>query len=946
MIKTHRNATGTDEELHILISIKDNGSVDDTDNVIIFFDTFHNHSNADNENRGIQIYRKHTQCPNLETTPDSPCSNLNMIKIVSGSPNAPVDTGTAVADLPSFNVLRRLTTSTFNTDNSFLYDDGWTAEVKIAASHLNLNFLPEVLGLFVHASIDDSASNRPRYPPGGLANNLNTWMNLKTRYPLDLVLLLDQSGSMRNSFDGTNFNSLERWSAAKKSADLMAVSLCPFQESYFDDRLGLVTYFFNAGDQHEIKSLASLSNLCPFTASYVNSGSPLAEPIAGNLTPMGAGLEQSFAQFSLTAQKDRMVILLSDGFHNSPSTTFDCSANVANPCPELPVDPVGQVQVNTVALGPDTSVGTDLLSDLKDRFSGFGKLYSSTVTPEQLHKSFVENLYAYYYLNEIPLDIAQQFFLEHNERRLFVILFWGSASASNRGFHIRKPDGSTIDTTDPAYHHFKSIGEYELAYYALKDITGGANPWQILKTDGTAFSATEIDNAFVLVDPRLYSIFNVEQQDQNIVLQAALKEDGKSVSGPDVAVYVDIDKPTEGFGTYLSTTNEQCDKVTPVPFDPIFTTLSERNVANLIKGQLVYQSKDKLRESILVNSVRSAIATTSPTTDPLPPAYQLLNDLFEKCDKETLERDENRFTLYDDGSHGDDIAGDGIYKRIFTNTRYEGSYNFTFTALGKTSTNKQFARTRRLSEYVAIQPAPSVSILTTTNVSVDDNTVALDIRFLPRDKNGEYLGPGKTRLVSFTTTAGKLTSPVRDNLNGIYSQRLVYNGKTDRPVVTAHVRGTKVESIDVVKEYDVTVFTGYFIFDNKLNLDDNIVYGVSFGFRILPEAKVEFEASRTPTKDSTDNSGDIEQLLLNARYDIPIAFPAELYAIGGLGNTKFRGFGYSASATTTHLGAGFVSQINSSLSLRGQARAFHFDSVNSSGSTVNYQATLGLMYEF
>ena len=947
LIKAHRNTDGSVEELHILLSVEDNGSVDATDNVVIFFDTFHNHNNTNNENRGILINRNHAACGAVLITSDNPCTDANLIKIVSDDPNTPVDTGASVAALPSFQILRQVSTTTYNTDNTFLYDGGWTAEVIISASHLNLNFLPEVMGFFVKASTG-SATNTPQHPPAGNAADLLTWANLKTRYPLDLVLLLDQSGSMRRRFDGSDPTSLERWNAAKKSADLMAVSLCPFQESYYDDQLGLVTYYWNAGsNQHEIISLKSLSGLCPFTSSYVNSETGLSVPVSTNLTPIGAGLEKSFEQFlPLAAERDRTVVLLSDGFHNRPSTTFNCSANTALACPELPTDPVGQIQVNTVSLGPDTSVGTDLLSDLKDRFGGFGKLYSSTVTPEQLQKSFVENLYAYYYLNEIPRDATQQFFLEHNERRLFVMLFWGSTLAADRGFHLRKPDGTFITTTDPGYHHYKSTGEYEVAYYALEDIIGGTTAWQIVKTDNTAFLPAEIDNAFVLVDPRLYASFHVEQSNSNIILQALLKEDGKAVSGPDVEVYVDIDKPTEGFGTYLSTTNEQCETVKPLSLDPTFTKMIGRGLSTLASGRTSYLSVDPLRESILLSSTP---ATTSATTagDPLPPAYQLLNTLFQKCGKNALNRDQqNRFILYDDGSHGDKNPGDGIYSRIFTNARYEGSYNFTFSAQGKTPTEKRFARTRRISEYVEILPEPSFSELVTSVISEDDAMVSMDIRFIPRDKNGEYLGPGKSRFVSFSTTGGKLTSPVHDHLNGVYSQTLLYNSNTEKPVVSAHVRGEKITAINVVKKYDLTVFIGYFTFDSNLNMDDNAVYGISLGYPLTSRATVELEASVTPTENSMGRKGDIEQLLLNIRYKIPSSYPYEFYAIAGLGNTAFKSFSNNTNATTAHLGAGLINQINSSLSIRAQARAFHFDSVYNSGTTLNYQATVGLMFQF
>jgi hypothetical protein len=43
----------------------------------------------------------------------------------------------------------------------------------------------------------------------------------------------------------------------------------------------------------------------------------------------------------------------------------------------------------------------------------------------------------------------------------------------------------------------------------------------------------------------------------------------------------------------------------------------------------------------------------------------------------------NNFSLYDDGTHSDDVAADGIYTNSFSQTSLEGTYKFFFDATGK-----------------------------------------------------------------------------------------------------------------------------------------------------------------------------------------------------------------------------------------------------------------------
>jgi len=69
-----------------------------------------------------------------------------------------------------------------------------------------------------------------------------------------------------------------------------------------------------------------------------------------------------------------------------------------------------------------------------------------------------------------------------------------------------------------------------------------------------------------------------------------------------------------------------------------------------------------------------------------------------------------KLELYDDGSHGDRAAGDGIYGNSFTNTSIPGDYLFRIKAQGETTGMKRFAFTRESEYRVRVLSKPEVII--------------------------------------------------------------------------------------------------------------------------------------------------------------------------------------------------------------------------------------------
>jgi len=121
----------------------------------------------------------------------------------------------------------------------------------------------------------------------------------------DLVLALDASGSMAQS----GFNKKEKFKNKFETNIELALD---FIEKRFDDNMGLVlfgTFAYTASPlTYDLKSLSHMLTL-------TNVG------LAGESTAIGDAIMQSIKTLSFGDAKSKVIILLSDGYHNAGKTS-------------------------------------------------------------------------------------------------------------------------------------------------------------------------------------------------------------------------------------------------------------------------------------------------------------------------------------------------------------------------------------------------------------------------------------------------------------------------------------------------------------------------------------------------------------------------------------------------------------------------------------------------
>jgi hypothetical protein len=747
------------DALYLLLTSEDTSNNSDADHFLIFFDPLHNHDDTADD---IEL-RINRNGSNHERT---------------------VDGGTAVPWTP-------LTPpAVLNTTN------GWTAEIRIDASDLGMPDIPPHMGFAVRAI--DNLNNRTYWPAATEQVDPATWANLKTRYPLEYVLLLDHSGSMQSD---------NRWERATTAANYLANTLSILRDvgfgtggdQYFNDEIGVITFGWDGDENISITDLAKPINpLGSFPLDdYIGASPVIEEPERDTLTPIGDGLRYTFNVLDAAnpRQVERRVLLLSDGMHNSPSGEnplepthlgYDpCPATAAWPCsPGTP----SNVRVDSIALGSDFSVDTELLQNIALRYGGDSNDYHITTDPETLKEIFINSTEDIFQTNILRSTIAGDDIwgvgvpIVDGHRKIVFILSWPSPSEA-------ETFGVEVDGNPVACDESDSSASVGYAMCLINDPAGGT--WVV---DDSEFTYTPTDG-WIIADLSLRADFTIEQPvpgtGKPLLLTADMNHRGTQMSasnGYTMTVTARRDYPTDSVAHTASTfdyINEDCveleEPIIPdIPLDIIRQVLAQQEPN--IGGSIVWPL---MNGRITAPLTATGSARFSRAADPLPPYYDRIARLLEACGLE-LGSDVEELELVDDGTSGDMTANDGIYS-LEVVPEVEGSETFRFSARGTTPDGEAFTRTRLASRYIRPEVELGNSTISVLDYDFGDMNISGHY-IIPRDGFGRYMGPGRGDQVQFVANGGEWASPVIDFNNGVYGRLLRYGLDAEPPRVDVVVQ--------------------------------------------------------------------------------------------------------------------------------------------------------------
>jgi uncharacterized protein YegL len=527
---------------------------------------------------------------------------------------------------------------------------------------------------------------------------------------VDVVPVLDTSGSMQ----GYTSSSLteQKITTLKKAAKHFTYML----DRNVGHQMGLVTFSTKASTSMKLQ---------PFnTASRSFAHGAIAGLSATGMTSIGDGLDHAVTEFAQTgkAANRRVVLLVTDGMENTSPMIKDVEGKIVT------------AKTAVYALGLGYSYGLDAarLAALANKTKG-----DYRVTHDSLiyHKFYLEMLGAAAAGNTVAADpifelnYGQSEFVPvtigTDEEQAIFTAYWLDVDHAI-ALTVYSPAGDVYDASVPEY-----AGEEHYCLYKIDlsnlPLEHRAGEW-IMEIRSVADAPVRVSaSAFVRPGPTLaveLDPFSL-RTGTPLYVSAHLENKGLPVVG--AYVVANYDKPLVGFG---STMNEF-----DVDMDDVNEPAPGGDAMNPIQQKTAYLQRD-------------------------------LGDGF-------MPRDTGVIQLFDDGTHGDVQADDGVYTNIYDDTAIPGSYTFHVMASdipcgeGLTTTREW---TKSLHCEVDIDPDYSDISISQSGTTTEAAHYAVEVA--PRDMFGNYLGPGHDIAVRVSYPGGGREIELADGMNGVYVKEI------------------------------------------------------------------------------------------------------------------------------------------------------------------------------
>ncbi|MCK4788201.1 MAG: S8 family serine peptidase, partial [Desulfobacteraceae bacterium] len=672
---------------------------------------------------------------------------------------------------------------------------------------------------------------------------------LADRDPIDIMLALDISGSMQ---DPASPGGESKLSVLQQAVELFIQLWTAMAVP--GDHLGIAYFKTNVAEYKEngivlLDVLEKAPNLVTDVNGQTTNWS--------NMTAMGGGLQMSIERLT-DIDRFRNIILFTDGMQNvnpmvmemaggdfkidqDPSVSQNSNVNPTAPPTQL--DNNLGIKVNTIGVGA-TDPYMDLMEDIADSTNGLPKL--TQAMDEDLRRFFVEDLIDAlrehspqligYRHGILSGDSASEAFTISKNAQKIIFKLSGVASDALNLQVFKNGQNMTEGGKMIIGPHYR-IYAIDMPYkYKLNRVRAeGVWSMQISGKPGAKYEV-----AAIVEEPLLECDYRLDQQDysvgQPLKLNVRLQFGNTPVTDA-TQVTATILRPKNSVGTLLST------NATPDPIGPNESGITPdlKKFQQLIKNERFYSSLQPDKLSIQLNN-----------------------------------------------------NGDGSYSAEYTNTYTPGVYTIVFKVSGVGTDIGSFYRTETRSTLVRFglaEIAISKLVVKLINVTSGGKLFLLSVR--PKDKFGNYLGPGYKDQIDFNVDDATSEDELEDLLDGRYAQKILVHADLKDPDLTIEVLGEDIYSgpmSDILpgKRWGVSLHGGTATARGVMNNNYNpgLLFMVDLSYRINPKWDLVAYAGYNAFKADTTAVDDTFWLnfSLNLKYHFMLTGSALMpYLQGGLG---------------------------------------------------------------
>lgn len=571
-----------------------------------------------------------------------------------------------------------------------------------------------------------------------------------TRPNADVILVLDKSGSMRSNAPTTTTS---KW-------DILNEAVVMFLDKYHffgvpDDQIGTVLFnhtliVLEDGAGNELMDLSETNNNI-----IKNAISP---PIAGGLTAIGGGLQEGINILELENNTDpKNIILFTDGMQNrnlwldyvAPgSDLLKIIDNQDKPDPDPTMPPDEQTILNTdlniriYTIGVGAEAGSNFEKLLQDVATGTGADYRMTVDPQ----SDLEMFFTEQFVNTLSIGspqlvdyrhgqlsgntYAEIFNINKSPDKLYIKVLFDRNTELDLEVHksdlILSEHAELMKSGD-----FYKVFKIKFPYITNNQVIEAAGEWRckISGSPGTKYKIAALVDDHTLDYSSSIGPEYLMAGDR-IKLKTELKYNGQPVTNnKNIKAY--LLKPGEDIGKLLSRTS-------------VKDRLRKRKIILSQDSAYIQAMKDAdtlLRDYNTDTNIKLKLLLDNP---------EILERLLPKTKKVKLEH-----------------TGNGIFEGRSGRCKIQGSYRILFRIEGTDEEIGDYYRVDSKSAMVNLAD-PSLFRSQIRIIPADPSThqpVKLYLR--PRDKFGNYLGPGYSEHLKITISNGT-ASVIQEQLDGSY----------------------------------------------------------------------------------------------------------------------------------------------------------------------------------